>query len=141
MAKKSKLKWLSKFGPGLGLGPVPALAPGIPKDLQRLNENWRTLPRRIQEVILILGRVRPVPRSRIRVAQRHKPGEMAEYLITALNILKESTRYLSDREIARRVGVSASTLSRNETYVKAKRAHMQPFLTIGKRGLRPDAKV
>lgn len=149
MPKKSKskpdIKWKSIAGLRAGLGLAldgafganfgAGLTPGLRKDLQRLNENFPRLPRRVQEVIFILGRVRPVPRSSIRVAQRQKLGETADYLVHALKIVRESTRYLSDSEVARLVGVSPSTLSRNETYQKAKRTYLQPYLTIGKSGL------
>lgn len=113
----------------------------LPKDLQRLNENWHTLPRRAQEAILILGRVRPISRASTPASPRRpKRGEMPEWLITALNILKDAKGYMPDSEIARRVGVNQSTLCRNETYVNAKRSYLQPYLTIGKSGLPHDTK-
>jgi hypothetical protein len=78
----------------------------LPKELQQLNENWHTLSRRDQEVILIVGRVRPLPPASAKARNRPaKRGGIPEWLLTALNILKDSTRYLSDSEIARRVGV------------------------------------
>ncbi|HYG75233.1 MAG TPA: hypothetical protein VEK08_09550 [Planctomycetota bacterium] len=108
----------------------------LSKDLQRLNEKWHTLPRHIQEVILMLARVRKIPRTRTKAdTWPQKPRETPEWLLTAITILKDSKGYITDREIAKRVGVSPSTLSRNEAYGKAKRTYLQPYQTIGRSGL------
>jgi hypothetical protein len=81
---------------------------------------------------LILTRVRPVPNGNSNATVWHsKPGADPEWLAMALNILKDSSGYLTDREIAKRVGVSPSTLC-NQAYKNAKQTYLQPFLTRGR---------
>ena len=123
-----------KFGAGFRLSKD--------EDLQRLIENWHSLPHRTREAILILGHVRTVSRKGTKAnTWPVKRGETPEWLATAVNILKDSGRYLTDREIAEKVGVNPSTLCRNETYVNAKKTYLQPFLTIGRRGIRKNSKL
>ena len=113
----------------------------LPKHVKRLCENWDSLPGYIQDAILILGRVRRISAGdTAEIVWRRRKGENPEWLLAALNILKDSSRYLTDREIAGKVGVNRSTLCRNEAYRNAKRTYLQPFLTIGRRGLRADAE-
>ena len=113
----------------------------LPKVLRSLFENWDSLPKLNQDLILILGRVNRIThaaKGKVRVeatGRRHKRGAEPEWLVMALTILKDSKGYLSDSEIARRVGVHRSTLCRNETYRNARRTYMQPFATIGRRGV------
>ena len=139
MAKRAKglIDVLKKFR---SLRHLPELEK-LPAELRRLNETWHTLPRHVQEGILVLARVRPIPSGK-ELASNRRPteGETPEWLLMALNILKDSSGYLSDREIARRVGVNHTTLCRNEVYKNAKRTYLQPFATSGRRGLR-DSKL
>jgi hypothetical protein len=114
----------------------------IPEDLRRLIKNWDSLPLHVQDGILILGRVRRISRVKKKgyvgteaATQRQKKGAPPEWLPMALNLLKDSTGYLTDREISLRIGVHPSTLCRNEAYISAKRTYLQPFATIGRRGL------
>ena len=108
----------------------------LPKELRRLNENWDSLPRLSQEVILLLGRVKPIPGGDTKgLAWRQKSGKDPQWLVMALTILKDSKGFLTDSEIARRVGVHRATLCRNETYQNARRAYVQPFGAIAGLGL------
>ena len=139
-AKRTKgiLEVFKKFGTFRTLPELEKL----PVELRRLNEKWQTLPRHVQQGILILARVRPVP-SATPLAERRPqaaPGETPEWLLMALNILKDSKGFLSDREISRRVGINHSTLCRNEAYKNAKRTYLQPFATPGRRGLREETE-
>jgi hypothetical protein len=61
-------------------------------------------------------------------------GEMPSWLPVALNLLKDSKRHLSDREIAKRVGVATSTLSRNPAYRRAKRTFAQSLRAVVRGG-------
>ena len=54
----------------------------------------------------------------------------ADWLPVALNIPKDSTGQLSDREISKRVGVANSTLFRNKTYMREKFAYFQEIRQI-----------
>ncbi len=105
----------------------------VPKELRRLNENWDSLPQLSRDLILILGRVRKISHSSVKgkvrleeAAWLKKRGKNPQWLSMALNIVKDSKGFLSDREIARRVGVSHSTLCRNETYRNARKTYVQP---------------
>lgn len=110
----------------------------LPVELRRLNEKWDMLPKHVQEAVLILTRVRPVPSANSNGhanVWHSKPGQDPEWLAMALNILKDSKGYLTDTEIAKRIGVHRSTLCRSETYRNAKQTYLQPFLTSGRRGV------
>src|SRR5437762_8442343 len=105
----------------------------VPKELRRLNENWESLPQLSKDLILIIGRVRKISHASVNgkvrleeTAWLKKRGKNPQWLSMALNILKDSKGYLSDREIARRVGVSHSTLCRNEIYRNARKTYVQP---------------
>ncbi|HYG76554.1 MAG TPA: hypothetical protein VEK08_16235 [Planctomycetota bacterium] len=143
-AKKAKsLAEIVKKFRGLNRSP---LLEKLPKDLRRLIENWESLPHHVQDVILILGRVRKISRDKREgycqteaVAWRQKRGGDPQWLVSALTILKDSSGYLTDSEISRRVGVNRSTLCRNKAYRNAKRTYLQNFATAGRRGLRESS--
>ena len=136
MAKAKAKSFIELFKKLGKLNSVPQLE-RLPQNLQRLIENWDSLPQYVQDAILILGRVRRNSGDESKASiWLQKRGETPEWLLSALTILKDSGRYLTDTEIAKRVGVNPSTLCRNESYKNAKRAYLQPYLTIGRRGLR-----
>jgi len=85
-------------------------------ELQRLFANWPKLSERAKSLILVLAEVRaapgPGPRRKIK---RPEKGETPEWLLVALNILKDSQGQLSDREIAERLDVSHQTVNAIET--------------------------
>jgi hypothetical protein len=101
----------------------------LSKDLRQFLENWPTLPHRDQELILILARVRKIPhgnvKSKASKTAQQKHGETREWLLTAIAKFKDSNGYMTDREIARHVGVSPTTLSRNAAYKHAKRTFLK----------------
>ena len=110
---------------------------GLPIELRRMIEKWHTVPLFIQNAVLDLCRVRR-PSSAKGNVWRRKKGEEPEWFPDVLQILKESRGYLTDTEIARRVGLNPSTLCRCEAYQNAKKTYLQPFLTPGRRGLRRE---
>ena len=61
---------------------------------------------------------------------------MPDWLLTALNLLRDGNGYLSDREMAKRVGVAPSTLSRHPVYQRAKRTYLQPIRRVVRRAQR-----
>jgi hypothetical protein len=92
-------------------------------DLARV---WTRLPPRVRDGILVLAGIRQVQPEEDRQARRRaRPGETPAWLVTALNVLRDSKGYLSDREVAERTGVAASTLSRHEGYQRAKRTYLE----------------
>src|SRR5438034_904737 len=69
----------------------------VPKELRRLNENWDSLPRLAQDLILIIGRVRKISHASVNgkvrleeTAWLKKRGKNPQWLAMALNILKDS---------------------------------------------------
>ena len=94
------------------------------EQLNELNKVWPKLSRRQRDIILLAAGLIAIPHKR-RPLRPTPRGETPHWLALALNILKDSTGQLSDREIARRIGVSDSTLCRNETYRHAKHVYFQ----------------
>jgi hypothetical protein len=95
-------------------------------ELQRLFANWGKLSPRVKSAILVLAEVRPpTGPGQFRKIVRPKRGESPAWLITALNLLKDSTGRMSDRKIAQRLNVSHTTLSRCPEYQHAKKTYFQ----------------
>lgn len=106
------------------------------EELMQLVEGWEKLPVRIRGTILVLAGIRDsVDRRGVVKRERTKKGETPGWLVLALNILRDSGRYLSDREIARRVGVSQSQLSRSRRYQHARETYLQPVRKVVRRGI------
>ena len=105
------------------------------RELQRLFIAWRKLPEKTKAVILVLAGVRetpgPGPKTVYRPAQK---GATPEWVAVALNLLKDSEGCMSDREIARRVGVSHTILGRQPVYQRAKRTYLQPIRRVVRPG-------
>ena len=98
---------------------------------------WTKLPPRVRDGILVLAGIRNVQQEAGgQPRQRTRPGETPGWLVLALNVLRDSEGYLSDREIAERAGVAPSTLSRHEGYQRAKRTYMQSVRTVVRKGPR-----
>jgi hypothetical protein len=95
------------------------------KELDALAKVWDRLSARKRAIVMITAGVwdAPNPYGPKPRQQRPKKGETPAHLLPALNLLKESAGQLSDREIARRVGVANSTLVRNETYMRARQSY------------------
>lgn len=94
---------------------------GTGEELQQLNAVWGKLRRRTREGILVLAGVRHLPRKKILATWKKKRGETPDWLVSALNLLKDSQGYMTDREIARRLGIANSTLVRSPAYKHARR--------------------
>lgn len=106
-------------------------------ELQRLFANWGKLSERAKSAILILAEVRPpAGPGPFRKIVKPRKGESPGWLIIALNILRDSSGQLSDREIAERLAVSHSTLSRSPEYQRAKQAYFQEVRRVVRRGPR-----
>jgi hypothetical protein len=106
-------------------------------ELQRLFANWGKLSERAKSIILIAAEVRqPSGPGPFRKILKPRKGESPAWLITALTILRDSSGQLSDREIAERLGVSHSTLSRSPEYQRAKQAFFQEVRRVVRRGPR-----
>jgi hypothetical protein len=95
------------------------------KELELLSEVWPKLSPQMRAGILVMAGVLPVPEQNTerRKFPLTKRGETPSWLLPALNILKDSNGRLSDREIARRLGISSSTMTRNQTYLRAREAY------------------
>jgi hypothetical protein len=96
-------------------------------ELNQFLKAWPKMARRTQEAILVLAGVmkaRHAERS-WDVPPRTKPGEVPNWYLLALNLLKDSDGYCSDREIARRLGISNSTLVRHPGYQHARATYLQ----------------
>lgn len=97
------------------------------KELEALAKVWERLTPRARAIILITAGVWDAP-SPYAPKPRHpraKKGEMPPWLLPAMNLLKDADGQLSDRQIARRIGVAHSTLIRNETYMRARQTSRQ----------------
>ena len=92
------------------------------EQVRKLLKVWPKLSRRERDGILVLAGVITLPRDP-HGSHRTPRGATPEWLPVALNILKDSTGQLSDREISKKLGISNSSLSRNETYRRAKRTY------------------
>jgi len=92
------------------------------EQVRKLLKVWPKLSRRERDGILVLAGVIALPRDR-HGSHRTPHGATPDWLPVALNILKDSTGQLSDREISKKLGISNSSLSRNETYRRAKRTY------------------
>lgn len=97
------------------------------KELEALAKVWERLSPRVRAIILITAGVwkAPNPYELTPRNQRTKKGEMPPWLLPAMNLLKDSGGQLSDREVARRVGVAHSSLVRNETYMRARQSSLK----------------
>jgi hypothetical protein len=96
------------------------------RELEWLFIAWPKVPDRTKAAILVLAGVREVPGpGRRTVYRRVRKGETPDWLPLVLNLLKDSQGYMSDREIARRAGVSHTTLCRHPVYKWAKRVYAQ----------------
>ena len=96
------------------------------RELERLFIAWPKVPDRTKAAILVLAGVREVPGpGRRTVYRRVLNGETPEWLPLVLNLLKVSKGYMSDREIARRAGMSHTLLCRHPVYRWAKRVYTQ----------------
>jgi hypothetical protein len=95
------------------------------QELEALTKVWETLSPRARAVILITAGVCDAPHLYAPKAdhRRAKKGELPPWLMPAMNLLKDSDGQLSDRDIAQRIGVSHSTLIRNETYMRARQTN------------------
>ena len=85
--------------------------------------------RRERDTILVLAGVIALPRDP-HGSHRTPHGATPDWLPVALNILKDSTGQLSDREISERIGVAHSTLVRNTAYMHAKHVYFQEIRNI-----------
>jgi hypothetical protein len=104
-------------------------------ELQRLFANWGKLSERAKSIILIAAEVRPPSGpGQFRKIRRVRKGESPGWLPTALNILKDAQGYITDRQMAVMVGVSASTISRNATYQNAVKTYGEPLRKVVRRG-------
>ena len=95
------------------------------KELEELSKVWEGLSPWTRAVILITAGVWKAPNPyavKLRF-QRAKKGETPVWLLPAMNLLRDTGGQMPDREIARRVGVSHSTLTRNETYMRARQTN------------------
>ena len=96
------------------------------REVERLFIAWPKLPKLTKAAILVLAGVRDAPGPGPRTTYRRViKGETPEWMAVALNLLKDSKGYMSDREIARRVGVSHTLLVRHPGYRRAKRTYVQ----------------
>ncbi|HYG76383.1 MAG TPA: HTH domain-containing protein [Planctomycetota bacterium] len=108
----------------------------VPEELERVIEAWEKLTPRVRDAILVLaGVVKVVPYGTLPHSKRTVRGETPSWLLNALTMLKDSKGYLSDREIAKRLGVSSSTLSRNSEYRHARKTYLQPIKTVVRKGI------
>lgn len=102
-----------------------------------LEKVWHRLPARTRGGILVIAGVFQTPKDG-RTIQRTKSGEAPHWLPTALNILKDAKADISDRAMARRLGVAQSTLARNILYQHARKTFMievgKPVLRYGRSG-------
>ena len=99
------------------------------EQLNELNKVWPKLSRRQRDIILLAAGLIAIPHKR-RPLRPTARGETPHWLALALNILKDSTGQLSDREIAERIGVAHSTLVRNTAYMHAKHVYFQEIRNI-----------
>ena len=110
------------------------------KEVEALAKVWPRLAARKRAIILITAGVWETPNPYERAAHRQaKKGETPAWLIPALNLLRDSGGQLSDREIARRVGVSHSTLVRNKTYMRARES--MPFVPRPRKVVTVDPRI
>jgi hypothetical protein len=93
------------------------------KNLQALVYKWKQLPRKTKDAILILSGVVKLPRKD-RWRTYGKRGEGEQWLLPALNLLKDGEGRMPDRAIAEQIGISPSTLSRSAAYQRAKKAYL-----------------
>jgi hypothetical protein len=99
------------------------------EQVRKLLKVWPKLSRRQRDGILVLAGVIALPRDP-HGSHRTPHGATPDWLPVALNILKDSTGQLSDREIAKRIGVAHSTLVRNQTSMHAKFVYFQDIRQI-----------
>ena len=94
------------------------------EQVRKLLNVWPKLSRRERDGILVLAGVITLPRDP-HGSHRTPRGATPEWLPVALNLLKDSTGQLSDREISKRLCISHSTLVRNEIYRNARDVFLQ----------------
>lgn len=101
------------------------------EDLERLIAVWPELPRRTREGILMLAGLRKLPNVKnLASSWRRSRGDTPDWMVSALNLLKDSKGYMTDREIARRLGVANSTLVRSPAYQHARKTYLQEIKKI-----------
>ena len=101
------------------------------EDLERLVAVWPDLPRRTREGILMLAGLRKLPNVKnLASGWRRRRGDTPDWMVNALNLLKDSKGYMTDREIARRLGVANSTLVRSRAYQHARKTYLQDLKKI-----------
>ena len=104
------------------------------RELERLFIAWPKLSETTKAAILVLAGVRDAPGPGRRTTYRRvQKGETPEWVAVALNLLKDSKGYMSDRKIANRVGVSHTLLGRHPVYQRAKRVYVQPVRKVVKK--------
>jgi hypothetical protein len=97
------------------------------KELEALAKVWERITPRARAIILITAGVWDAPRPYARKtrSKRTRKGETPPWLLPAINLLRDTGGQLSDREIARRIGVAHSSLVRNETYLRAREGDLK----------------
>jgi hypothetical protein len=98
---------------------------------------WERLTPRVRGAIMVMAGVVKAPTDR-RIILRTRRGETPQWLPTALTILKDARADISDRALAKRLGVATSTLTRNPMYLRAKKTYMieiyKPVTRFGRSG-------
>lgn len=98
---------------------------GVKLDLEfeELERRWDKLTPRERAAILVIAGIWDGIATTYTwtKGKRARKKESPVWLATALNILRDGGMAISNREIARRVGVSHSTLMRNETFRNARK--------------------
>lgn len=113
------------------------------EQLDALKKVWPRLSVRARGTIMVAAGIVKIPAD-AQVILRTKKGEPSHWLPVALNILKDAEADISDRAMAKRVGVATSTLTRNELYQHAKKTYMievyKPVIRYGRSGKSKERK-
>jgi len=103
------------------------------EEFRSLGQRWHKLSNRTRSAILVMAGIYRVPRD-ARPVRRTPTGEQPHWLPTALLILKDANAQISDRKLARRLGIAQSTLARNPTFQQARKSYAQSVRkVVGKR--------
>ena len=96
-------------------------------ELHQFLKAWPKMARRTQEAILVLAGVMKARHAEQSwdMRPRAKPGEVPNWYLLALNLLKDTDGFCSDREIARRLGIANSTLVRHPGYRQARATYIE----------------